>query len=373
MLKNQTSHEAATAHIAMTRVLLSHAARYPRMQALDAVKLCYQAAFGGGHLIHDPDAARAWIHRERTQAETDQNIPLFEELGCGMVRLNFAAPECANLSDDLIFSMFDTSAKAVFANKDNQNRFSCALDTLHLCTENAWMPFSLEALETALSALHDTGFQAVHHSEAYREAYHPSYRVMEAHWIHLLPLIQKIDALLSAHHNDTPILIAIDGRAASGKTTYANRLAGIYDCNVFHMDDYFLPPKLRTDDRLSTPGGNVHYERFKEEILFGIQSKKPFSYRPFDCQTGCLQSPVTAAPKRLNIIEGAYALHPYFGDCYSIRTAVTCSPLQQAERIRTRNGEQMLGMFTGKWIPLEEQYLQAFQIFMHADITILND
>ena len=36
------------------------------------------------------------------------------------------------------------------------------------------------------------------------------------------------------------IVIAIDGRCASGKTTLANKLAQHFHANVFHMDDYFL-------------------------------------------------------------------------------------------------------------------------------------
>ena len=32
------------------------------------------------------------------------------------------------------------------------------------------------------------------------------------------------------------------------------------------MDDYFLQPYQRTEERLAEPGGNVDYERFKEEI-----------------------------------------------------------------------------------------------------------
>ena len=66
-------------------------------------------------------------------------------------------------------------------------------------------------------------------------------------------------------------VIAIDGMAASGKSNLAARLAEELDGCVIHMDDFFLPPELRTQERLSSPGGNVHYERFEaeagEEIL----------------------------------------------------------------------------------------------------------
>lgn len=49
------------------------------------------------------------------------------------------------------------------------------------------------------------------------------------------------------------------------------------------MDDFFLPPELRTAERLSQPGGNVHYERFSAEVADGILRGKPFEYSVFDC------------------------------------------------------------------------------------------
>ena len=57
---------------------------------------------------------------------------------------------------------------------------------------------------------------------------------------------KQIDELLAA--NDT-VIVAIDGKCTSGKTTLASKLAEIYDCNVFHMDDFFLRPEQRTPER----------------------------------------------------------------------------------------------------------------------------
>ena len=47
-----------------------------------------------------------------------------------------------------------------------------------------------------------------------------------------------------------PLLIAIDGRCASGKTTLASRIKEEINCNVIHMDYFFLRPEQRTEDNL---------------------------------------------------------------------------------------------------------------------------
>ena len=54
---------------------------------------------------------------------------------------------------------------------------------------------------------------------------------------------KKIDELLTQKDR---VVVAIDGKYTSGKTTLASKLAEIYDCNVFHMDDFFLRPEQRT-------------------------------------------------------------------------------------------------------------------------------
>ena len=157
------------------------------------------------------------------------------------------------------------------------------------------------------------------------------------------------------------ILIAIDGNCTSGKTTLAKQLAEVYDCNVFHMDDFFLRRSQRTPERLGEIGGNVDYERFQEEVLLPLKSGAAFSYRPFSCRTLSLSEPVTVQPKQLNIVEGTYSLHPYFGDVYDLKIRLTIDPQLQRERILARP-EFLQKRFFEEWIPMEDRYFEGFQI-----------
>ena len=81
-------------------------------------------------------------------------------------------------------------------------------------------------------------------------------------------LKNRIDDLM---RTDKQIVIAIDGNCTAGKTTLAAVLEKEYDCNVFHMDDFFLRPQQRTAERYAEPGGNVDYERFQEEVLIPLK------------------------------------------------------------------------------------------------------
>lgn len=154
------------------------------------------------------------------------------------------------------------------------------------------------------------------------------------------------------------LIIAIDGKCTSGKTTLAARLAECYDCNVFHMDDFFLQPHQRTPERFAQPGGNVDYERFGEEVLTPLQAKTPFSYRPFDCSSFTLAQPVAVVPKKLNIIEGSYSHHPYFGDPYDLKILLSVTEEVQRQRVLQRPAF-LHRRFFEEWIPMENRYLES--------------
>ena len=352
----------------MKDVLRRHFSLYPEMLPQDAVKLLYQSAFGGGHLITAPDEALLRLEGEREQVSIVPGKPLWEELGGGIVRLYLSSPECEDLPSSLINRMFVFSAAQIAERADAKERFLSSLDTLRELTKAGEAPFSLSALDAYLTEYRASGYPAVSHSEQYRTLYAPAYRVMEKRTAALLPLFCLTEALLSGVAD--PILIALDGPAASGKTTAAELFSSLYDCNVFHMDDYFLPPSMRTEKRLSSPGGNVHYERFREEILSGIASGEPFSYRRFSCSDGTLSEPISVMPKRLNVIEGSYSHHPELSDVYTLRVFLCISEEEQKTRILLRNGKEGLDRFLDRWIPLENRYFSAFDIKENADLIL---
>ena len=165
------------------------------------------------------------------------------------------------------------------------------------------------------------------------------------------------------------VLVAIDGSCAAGKTTLAETLSKMYDCNVFHMDSFFLRPSQRTPERYRETGGNVDYERFREEVLEPLLEGMSFSYRPYDCKTATLQEAVEVCPKGLNLIEGSYSLHPYFGDVYDLRVLLTVSPELQKERILQRPAFLHESFFQ-KWIPMEQKYFKEFAIAQTADLIL---
>lgn len=178
---------------------------------------------------------------------------------------------------------------------------------------------------------------------------------------------EKIEELLQ---RDKPVIIAIDGMCGSGKSFLADRLKASYECNVFHMDDFFLPLEMKTEERLSQPGGNVHYERFSEEVLSSLLKNEKVTYRPYICGLWRLGEVRSLEPKKLNIIEGTYSLHPTLRDAYDLKVFLTVADQLQLERIMRRSGEEKLQQFINRWIPLENLYFNHMKIHEIADITL---
>lgn len=177
-------------------------------------------------------------------------------------------------------------------------------------------------------------------------------------------LRKNIDDLLKTGRH---IIVAIDGNCTAGKTTLAAALEKEYDCNVFHMDDFFLRPEQRTAERYAQPGGNVDYERFREEVLIPLRAEQAFSYRVFDCSSFTLSDSVTVEPKQLSVVEGTYSQHPHFGDVYDLKVFLSVSPELQRERILKRPAF-LHQRFFEEWIPMEKGYFEHFQIPQQSDL-----
>ncbi len=180
-------------------------------------------------------------------------------------------------------------------------------------------------------------------------------------------IIEILDDKFQAVEN---VIIAIEGRCGSGKTTLAIQLQEKYKANVIHMDDFFLTPEQRTIERLKTPGENVDYERFYKEVMMPLKQGKGFSYRPFDCRKQKMGEPIVVNPCPVTIIEGSYCCHNKLWAHYDLRLFLTVEPQEQLRRIREREGLEKAEIFSEKWIPMEEKYFTAFQIEKRCDYCI---
>lgn len=180
-------------------------------------------------------------------------------------------------------------------------------------------------------------------------------------------VIESVKNLMKIKDN---VIVAIDGRCGSGKTTLSATLALEFDCNVFHMDDFFLPPQMRTAERLAEPGGNVHHERFLDEVIAPLLEGKPVCFKPYVCSNMAFGDMNCFERKRLNVVEGSYSLHPSLRKAYDLKIFLTVDPLIQEKRILQRSGSLKLMDFKTRWIPMEEFYFSELDVADCCDLVV---
>ena len=148
---------------------------HPSMTPRDVVKLCYQAARGAEHLLADPERARMYLFRELESTEASADMPLVELISDAVARVNLAPWKAQGRSADELFELFSATASSCGEGED--------LLPDYLAEAEAWVAASgtsvtLEAWREFMAWYRAQGCPAVHHSESYRAAERPAYRIV---------------------------------------------------------------------------------------------------------------------------------------------------------------------------------------------------
>lgn len=342
-------------------LLIEHYRMYSKLKVQDIFKFLYQSVFGCEHLVSSLEAAAESISREHDSI-CGEGACTIESLDGNYSRV-FLNWLNHGLSADTLGKLFAASAKQEAEGLTNLVQ---KLEAARELVGEGLLPFPQNEFENAMVQWEKKGYPAIHHSDLFRETYKPAYRVLANEYVPFLPLFAELDRRLA----EGRVIAAIEGGSASGKTTLGNILSDIYDCTVFHMDDFFLQPEQRTPERFAQTGGNIDWERFLSEILQPLSKGETVNYRKFDCSTMSIKEGVQVVPKKLTVIEGAYSMHPELEQYYDFSAFLDISPEFQKERILKRNSPQLAKRFFNEWVPLENVYFNQTNIKQRCSLIV---
>ena len=312
------------------------------MQPRDYVKLAYQSHFGPEHLLSDEETVLNRIRVEWDGIPADAPYRPPEDIGGGLCRFYLNYETEKDVAAQVLCKLFCLTAKNHRSEPDGFADKLAALEKLPVSGIGAW-----------ISDYREQGGGAVSHSETYRAAYGPHYRLLKKEYAAAFPALMETAKLLARKER---IVIAIDGRCGCGKSTLGALMGEIFPCNVFHMDDFYLPKDRRAENWLEIPGGNMDLERFRVEVLTPVFAGNSICYRPFDCSCGKLDEGSVFGPAALTVIEGSYSHHPALDADYDLKIFITCEKTEQLRRLQEREGDYF-PTFQRLWMPLEEQYI----------------
>lgn len=152
------------------KILLFHFEKYPLMKPVDAVKLCYQSAFGCGHLVKNEEFALSMLKNELENTTRDFDAQLFEPIGGGYVRIDLHKAKAVKIPEEKICEVFIKSA-----NSGEKTELEPKIEILKKLSKEGITPFSEKEL---LEYLFGYSGEMVSHSEKYKTEYRPAYRVI---------------------------------------------------------------------------------------------------------------------------------------------------------------------------------------------------
>ncbi len=459
-------------------ILWEHRKRYPLMEPQDYGKLIFQSVYGPEHMITDVQEVRAYMAEEFSHMAQDALPKVPEDIGNGLCRFPLCAcpsAEAAELLADLfvltagqddvidggknhtglikrdaalrqggvtdggkkLTGLIKRDAALEQGSVSNAEKKSRLSEELQGKLEQV-KTLGIPGMEAWVQQWKEKGYPAVHHSRAYREAYHPHYRLLRKEYAVYFPVLWEIYQLAMEGKRDIvkehvvlsrkqeavsgqeqeaasgrkqeaasgqeqeaasgrkqeaasgqeqgtasgqeqtekrgsrhkgPVIVGMDGRCGSGKTSLAELIAGIFPCNVVHTDDFYLPMEEREENWTEIPGGNMDFARLHSEILIPARSGDEVLYRPYCCQEGAYGEALRLAPCPLLVVEGSYSHYPLLAEAYDLKVFLTCSQEVQKRRLQEREGSYFT-MFEKRWIPMEENYFHHFDVEAGSDLVV---
>lgn len=338
--------------------ILSQYHKYPLCKFDDIIKQAYQAEFGLGHILGEN--ARDYLFAEAAEV-TAEDGDLYDVISSRFARVHLAEYVRRGYSLNALYYLMKIAEPL----SGTQGGMEERLNKLQAMVDERLLDFSPDAVHLQIAAYKHKGCPPIHHSSGYKVNYRPHYRLVCANHARYLPVIAKVYELLEKQN---VVFVAVDGFCGSGKTYLAKLLSELWDAEIIHADDFFLPPAMRTEARLSEVGGNIHYERLAE-TLKQAEVHRPFDYFRYDCRLGSF---VTKhfTPKRLVIVEGTYVLREDLARHCDVKVQLVVSKLTQASRLIAREGSAGYEVFKNRWIPLENRY---FDLIPEEDERIIID
>lgn len=201
----------------------------------------------------------------------------------------------------------------------------------------------------------------------------------------ILAVDRVVDAIREYPSRAQALVVAIDGRSGSGKSTVAAAVAQGIGAVIVPCDDFFTASVSDAEWDRRTPeqraADAIDWRRLKREAIDPLRTGRAARWYTFDFLAGprgdgtypWRRTPTERAPKPVVLLDGAYSARPELADVLDLSVLVEAAPTTREARLAAREAADFLRQWHARWDPAEDYYFghvrppSAFDVVCRTD------
>ncbi len=185
---------------------------------------------------------------------------------------------------------------------------------------------------------------------------------------------QLLAQFLSMPRKRSTLLVGIDGCGASGKTSFAQKIAAlaIQQVTTVQMDDFLLSSRFRLARNIAAEriGADIDWQRLHSQVFQRLLHDASARYQVYDWNTDSLQEWYRVPVGGIVIIEGVYSTCKEIADIYDFKIWIDCPREKRLARGLARDGEKSRHFWEVEWMPMEDYYVESEKPQTRADLIV---
>jgi uridine kinase len=161
-------------------------------------------------------------------------------------------------------------------------------------------------------------------------------------------------------------VVALDGRSGTGKSSLAASLgtdlgAAVVDCDDFYTggsdaDWAVRPPAARAAEA-------IDWRRLRREVVEPLRAGRTATWLPYDWDEGRgpVPRPISLAPARTVVLDGAYTARPELADVVDLPVLLELDHALRRERVSQREGDEFADSWYAVWDAAEDHYFTTIR------------